>query len=130
MITYSEVTIYTATDGTEFRDYDDCLNYELTTHPIKFKMWNYYMRPLNGTEARDFEAVYFVRLNTDDEIVEFTDMARAQGILVDGIDGAGFYRWDDVNEHWVNMEDEHQNLVERIGEIEDQIDIMKGEGEK
>lgn len=89
---------YVADDGTEFTTEQECLEYEKKVENISYS-FIVYDENLKIIPVDDYNSVrYIYILSNAEDVVHY--LCDIHGWVVEGINGEGIYRYNDVNSNW------------------------------
>lgn len=111
-ITYT----YETTDGEEFKDKDEALQWQEALDHIK----DVVMFDRKFRKTTDIEDAYYVRINTDAQVRAFNKM-QAELCYVTRIPYIGYFRYDESSEAFIDVKSEIndlQNLVDLLDKEE------------
>lgn len=102
---------YIADDGTRFNTKNDCVKYEKQTNAFTL-----YDRECK--EATTFDMAFYVFVRSTDAIAALRDLAKSQGEVIDGVDDAGFFVWDE-------LESEYRKIKDLQYRIDDAMELLE-----
>lgn len=102
--------VYIADDGSEFDDIDECEAYEMRQTGKSLKMYSYSRVPCELVEN-----CWYVKLDTQDEILSFINLCKFDGVSHRGVNEPGVYMYTEGgygngNNAWTNISE----IVEHI----------------